>query len=190
MEPGSQPRLAQVLEFTPGDLAANRAGELSASQLARLRGPAMRPGSRSRSRTGLIAVAIVIVLVAAAVLPGLGGHGRASAGVPFLVAAVILIALLLWQSWARAGRSAGRLAGGAVSYAEGVAKARPAYAAPSPVAPAGQEAAAEQQRELTIGGTAFLVSPSVQAAFVQGRAYRAYYVGQGPRATIVSAELI
>ena len=149
----------------------------------------------------MITVAIVVVLVAAAVLPRLtGSHGKSSADVPFLVAAVILIALLMWRSAARAGTSAGRIAGGAVSQAEGVAKTRhglgaaanravadPAAAA-DPATAAGPEVQA--RGELSIGGTRFLVTASVLAAFTDGRAYRAYYVGQGPHAMIVSAEQI
>jgi len=44
--------------------------------------------------------------------------------------------------------------------------------------------------ELTIGGTRFFVALAVLAAFNDGRAYRGYYVGQGLRATLVSAEII
>lgn len=186
MDPADRPALPEVLGFSAEELAANRAGELSDRQLARLRGSLAGPRARSGSRTLVITAAIVVVLVAAAVLPRLAGsHGRSSAELPFLVAAVILIALLMWRSAARAGQSAGQLAGGPVSQAEGVARTRR-----HGVVGAGQEPATQARCELSIGGTRFLVSTSVLAAFTDGRAYRAYYVGQGPRATIVSAERI
>jgi hypothetical protein len=44
--------------------------------------------------------------------------------------------------------------------------------------------------ELTIGGTRFFVSPPVLAAFTDGQVYHGYYVGQGLRATLVSAEMV
>jgi hypothetical protein len=203
MDPASRPALADALGFSGEELAANRAGELSSRQLARLREARARQRARSgtRSRTLVITAAIVVVLVAAAVLPRLtGSHGKSSADVPFLVAAVILIALLMWRSAARAGNSASRIAGGAVSQAEGVAKTRrhglgdashgvaadPAAAADPTVSGGDVQA----RGELSIGGTRFLVTASVLEAFTDGRAYRAYYVGQGPHATIVSAEQI
>jgi hypothetical protein len=54
--------LSAVLDFTPNDLAANRAGELSPRQQARL--------SRMRQRTWLIglAAALILALVATALL--------------------------------------------------------------------------------------------------------------------------
>jgi hypothetical protein len=195
MDPVSRPALADVLEFSGEELAANRAGELSARQLTRLRETRARQrarsGTRTRSRTLIITAAVVVVLVAAVVLPRItGSHGKSSADVPFLVAAVILIALLMWRSAARAGTSAGQIASGALSQAEGVARSRRhgIGGAADPAGPAAPDA--EPRGELSIGGTRFLVSASVLAAFIDGRAYRAYYVGQGANATIMSAEQI
>lgn len=195
MDAGNRPPLTEALGFSAWELAANRAGELSDRQLARLREAHVRQRGRSgtRTRTAAVTTAIVVVLAAAAGLPHLtGSHGKSSAEVPILVAAVILVALLMWRSVARARDSAGRLAGGVLSEAEGVAKTRrhltAGGAAADPVAAAGP--AREPRCELSIGGTRFLVTPSVLAAFTDGRAYRAYYVGQGPRAMIVSAEQI
>jgi hypothetical protein len=193
MDPASRPALADALGFSGEELAANRAGELSARQLTSLRESRARQRARSgtRSRTIVITAAIVVVLVAAAVLPRLtASHGKSSSDVPFLIAAVILIALLMWRSASRAGASAGQLASGAVSLAEGVARTRRHGfgAAAGPAAGDGQDET--PGGELSIGGTRFLVSAAVLAAFTDGRAYRAYYVGQGAHATIVSAEQI
>jgi hypothetical protein len=184
--PGSEPGLAEVLGFSGDELAANRAGELSDRQLARLRESRARQRTTSggRTRTVAITAAIVAVLVAAAVVPRLAGsHGRSAADIPYLVAAVILIGLLMWRSAARAGTSVSRLTGGVVNQAEGVAKVRRPGAGAEAAGPAG-----EARCELSIGGTRFLVSAAVLAAFADDRAYRAYYVGDGPKATIVSAE--
>lgn len=201
MDTAGKPALADALGFSGEELAANRAGELSARQLTRLRESRARQragsGLRTRSRTLIITAAVVVVLVAAVVLPRLtGSHGKSSADVPFLVAAVILIALLMWRSAARAGTSAGQLAGGALSQAEGVARTRrhglgvaaDQASVADPAAAAGPDV--QPRGELSIGGTRFLVSASVLAAFTDGRAYRAYYVGKGAHATIMSAEQI
>lgn len=194
MDPRGGPALGEVLGFSAEELAANRAGELSGRQLAVLRGSSASHGQRSgsRARTLTITGGIVVVLVAAAVLPRLtGSHGKSSGALPFVAVAVILVALLLWRSAARAGQSVSRLGGGPVSQAEGVAKTRK-YGGPGGTG--GQAAAGwpqqEVRSELSIGGTRFLVTEEVLAAFMNGRAYRAYYVGQGLRARIVSAELI
>ena len=147
-DPGTRPGLPEALGFSADELAANRAGELSDRQLAMLRESRARQRARSggRTRTAAITAAVVVVLVAAAVLPRLAGsHGKSSADVPFLVAAVILIALLMWRSAARAGSSVSQLGGGAVSQAEGVAKTRrpgggqaATAAGPAPAAGPGQ----------------------------------------------------
>lgn len=191
MDPGSGTGLGAAIGFSAEELAANRAGELSSRQLAELRASRARQRERSgsRARTLTITAAIVVVLVAAAVLPRLtGSNGKSSAALPFVAVAVILVALLLWRSAARAGQSVGQLAGGPVSQAEGVAKTRRPVGtgAAATAAWPGQDA----RCELSIGGTRFLVTETVLAAFTHGRAYRAYYVGHGPHATILSAEQI
>lgn len=195
-DPGTRPGLPEALGFSPDELAANRAGELSGRQLVMLRETRARQRARSggRTRTVAITAAVVAVLVAAVVLPRLAGsRGKSPADVPFLVAAVILIALLMWRSAARAGSSVSQLGGGAVSQAEGVAKTgRPGAGQGGDGAGpelAGRQAA-QARCELSIGGTRFMVSAAVLAAFSGGRAYRVYYTGQGPRATILSAEQI
>ena len=194
MDPPAGPRLGEALGFSADELAANRAGELSGRQLMMLRESRARQRQRSggRARALTITAAIVVVLVAAAVLPRLAGsNGKSSGSLPFVAVAVILIGLLMWRSAARAGQSVGPLTGGAVSQAEGVAKTRrhggPAGTAGHSAAPGSDQAA---RCELSIGGTRFLVTEAVLAAFTDGRAYRVYYVGQGLRATIVSAEQI
>lgn len=190
-DPDGRRRLAEALGFSADELAANRAGELSDRQLTRLREARAEQRARSggRTRTAAITAAIVLVLVAAVVLPRLfGSGGKSSADIPFLVAAVILIGLLMWRSASRAVTSVSSLSGGALSQAEGVAKTRRQGAAAGPAVAAGQFPQA--RCDLSVGGTRFTVSAAVLAAFTDGRAYRAYYVGQGPRATILSAEQI
>lgn len=68
--------LATHLNFTPDDLTANRAGQLSARQVARLR--------RMRRRTLLLAVGVVLVIVLAATAALFLGQQRASTILTFI----------------------------------------------------------------------------------------------------------
>ncbi len=190
MDARSQLILSAVLDFSADELAANRAGQLSARQVATLR----KSRSRSRVATGAVALtaAAFIAVVAITLLPRLsaGRHPGSSAEVPYVVGALILVALLMSQSVFRTGRSLNQMVSGTVSRAEGLARTRVRRLGGNigdpqsgiPGRPGGSRC------ELTIGGTRFFVSPAVLAAFNDGQAYRGYYVGQGLRATLVSAE--
>ncbi|HYS32863.1 MAG TPA: hypothetical protein VEM58_11450 [Streptosporangiaceae bacterium] len=190
MDARSQLILSAVLDFSADELAANRAGQLSARQVVALR----KSRSRSRVATGAVALtaAAFIAVVAITLLPRLsaGRHPGSSAEVPYVVGALILVALLMSQSVFRTGRSLNQMVSGTVSRAEGLARTRVRRLGGNigdpqsgiPGRPGGSRC------ELTIGGTRFFVSPAVLAAFNDGQAYRGYYVGQGLRATLVSAE--
>jgi len=188
----SQLILSAVLDFSADELAANRAGQLSSRQVAQLR----KSRSRSRAATGVVAFTAVgfIAIVAITLLPRLsaGRHPGASGEIPYVVGALILVALLMSQSVFRTGRALNQMVSGTVSRAEGVARTHVRRMGGNvgdplsgiPGRPGGSRC------ELTIGGTRFFVSPAVLAAFSDGRAYRGYYVGQGMRATLVSAEIL
>ncbi len=190
MDARSQLILSAVLDFSADELAANRAGQLSARQVVALR----KSRSRSRVATGAVALtaAAFVAVVAITLLPRLsaGRHPGSSAEVPYVVGALILVALLMSQSVFRTGRSLNQMVSGTVSRAEGLARTRVRRLGGNigdpqsgiPGRPGGSRC------ELTIGGTRFFVSPAVLAAFNDGQAYRGYYVGQGLRATLVSAE--
>ncbi len=192
MDARSQLVLSAVLDFSADELAANRTGRLSERQAAKLR----TTRSRSRSATGLVAMVALafIVVVAVVLLPRLsaGKNPASSSEIPYVVGALILVALLISQAVFRTRRALNQTVTGTISMAEGVAKTRVQRMGGNvgdpqsgiPGTPGGARC------ELTIGGIRFLVSPSVLAAFSDGRAYRGYYVGQGIRATLVSAELI
>jgi hypothetical protein len=190
MDARGQLILSAVLDFSSDELAANRAGQLSDRQEARLR------KVRSRSRGAVFVVVFIavafIVVVGVMLLPGLSKarHPGSSSEVPFVVGALLLVALLVSQSAFRTRRALNHLVSGAVSRADGIAATkvrnmRGNVGDPSsgiPGRPGGARC------ELTIGGTRFFVSPAVLAAFNDGQAYRAYYVGHGLQATLVSAE--
>jgi len=190
MDARSQLILSAVLDFSADELAANRAGQLSDRQETRLR----KVRSRSRGAVAVVVFVAVAFIVVAGVmlLPRLsaGRHPGSSAGVPFVVGALILVALLVSQSAFRTRRALNHLVSGTVSRAEGIAGTRvrtmrgnvgdPVSGIPG--RPGGARC------ELTIGGTRFFVSPAVLAAFSDGQAYRGYYVGHGLHATLVSAE--
>jgi hypothetical protein len=191
MDARSQLILSAVLDFSEAELAANRAGQLTDRQAVRLR------RSRSVSRSAMAVVVFValafIAIVAITLLPRLSGgsHPGSSAEVPYVVVALILIALLLAQSVFRTGRSLNKMVSGPVSLASGAARTRVRRMGGNvgdlqsgiPGRPGGSRC------ELTIGGTRFFVSPAVLAAFTDGQVYHGYYVGQGLRATLVSAEV-
>ncbi len=190
MDARSQLILSAVLDFSVDELAANRAGELSGRQEARLR------KVRSRSRTAVsvvVFVAAAFIVVAGVMLlshRSSAGHPGSSAGVPYVVGALILVGLVVSQSAFRTRRALNHLVSGPVGRAEGIAATRvrkmrgnvgdPVSGIPG--RPGGARC------ELTIGGTRFFVSPAVLAAFNDGQAYRGYYVGHGLQATLVSAE--
>ena len=192
MDPRGQLILSAVLDFSADELTANRAGQLSGRQLAALR------RARSRSRMAVVVVMFVavafIVVVAVTLLPRLsrGSHPGSSAEIPYVIGALALVALLMSQSVFRTGRALNQMVSGTVSRAEGVARTHVRRMGGNvgdplsgiPGRPGGSRC------ELTIGGTRFFVSPAVLAAFSDGRAYRGYYVGQGMRATLVSAEIL
>jgi hypothetical protein len=192
MDARSQLILSAVLDFSEAELAANQAGQLTDRQAARLR------RSRTQSRAGMAVVAFValafIAIVAITLLPRLSAGSRpgSSGEVPYVLGALLLIALLLGQSVFRTGRRLNQTVSGPVRLAEGVARTRvrrmrgnvgdPQSGIPG--RPGGSRC------ELTIGGVRFFVSPAVLAAFSDGQAYRGYYVGQGLQATLVSAEVL
>lgn len=191
MDARNQLLLSAVLDFTEDDLAANRAGRLSARQAARLR------KIRSWSRVAMIgvlalAVGLVVVDVVVVLLPQLSSVRQqgGSYAVPVIIGALALVVLLVGQSVLRTGRAMNTMVAGAVSSVDGPASTRVRRMrgnvgdpqAGLPGRPGGSRC------ELTIGGTRFFVSPMVLAAFSDGQPYRGYYVGKGFRATLVSAE--
>jgi hypothetical protein len=191
MDARSQLILSAVLDFSTDELAANRTGQLSERQAAKLR----TARSRSRAATGVVAMVALafIVVVAVVLLPRLSaGKHPSSSEVPYVVGALILVALVMSQAVFRTRRALNQTVAGRISMAEGVARTRvhrmggnvgdPQSGIPG--RPGGARC------ELTIGGIRFFVNPSVLAAFSDGRAYRGYYVGQEFHATLVSAELI
>ena len=133
-----------------------------------------------------------IVVVAVVLLPRLSSGRSPSSEIPYVIGALVLVALLISQAVFRTRRALNQTGSGRISMAEGVAKTRVHRMGGNvgdpqggiPGRPGGDSC------ELTIGGIRFLVNPSVLAAFSEGRAYRGYYVGQGLQATLVSAELI
>jgi hypothetical protein len=184
--------LSAVLDFSADELAANRAGQLSARQVAQLR------KSRSRSKVALgvagLVTAAFIVAVAVTLLPRLSSGSRpgSSAEVPYVIGALILVALLMSQSAFRTGRALNHMVSGTVSRVEGAASTRVRRMGGNVGDPQGgiPGRPGGSRCELMIGGTRFLVSPAVLAAFTDGQIYRGYYVGQGWRATLVSAEVV
>ncbi len=192
MDARSQLVLSAVLDFSADELAANRTGQLSERQAARLR----TSRSRSRAATGVVAMVALafIVVIAVVLLPRLstGRHPSSSSAIPYVIGALFLVGLVVSQAVFRTRRALNQTVTGRISMAEGVARTRvhrmggnvgdPQSGIPG--RPGGARC------ELTIGGIRFVVNPSVLAAFNEGRAYRGYYVGQGLHATLVSAELI
>ena len=127
MDARSQLVLSAVLDFSADELAVNRAGQLSDRQEARLR------TVRSRSSGALLVV--VFVTVAFIVVAGVmvasrhsGGKRPGSAGeVPYVVGALLLVALLVSQSVFRTRRALNQMVSGPVSRAEGIARNRGAH---------------------------------------------------------------
>ena len=192
MDARSQLILSAVLDFSADELAANRAGQLSDRQVTRLR--KVRSRSRGAVTTVVFVTAAFIVVAGVMTLSGQsrGGRPGSSAGVPYIVGALLLVALVVSQSAFRTRRALTHLVSGTVSRADGAAsttvrKMRGNVGDPASGIlgrPGGPRC------ELTIGGTRFFVSPAVLAAFSDGQTYRAYYVGHGIYATLVSAEVL
>ncbi len=191
MDARNQLLLSAVLDFTQDDLAANRAGRLSARQAARLR------RIRSWSRIAIVgvlvlAVGLVVVDVVVVLGPQLSSARQqgASYAVPVVIGALALVVLLVGQSVLRTSRAMHAMVAGAVSSVDGLASTRVRRMRGN----IGDPQAGISGRpggptcELTIGRIRFFVSPAVLAAFNDGQSYRGYYVGRGFRATLVSAE--
>lgn len=187
MSPFGPASLSGVLDFQPEELMLNRAGRVSARQLAVLR-RARRWGSMWLVFVGLVVLAFVGVIVLV-LLPQLdsrpAGDGPAQT-TPIVMGVIAFVVLLMLLSILRTRHSLSRFASGAIHVTSG-----PAHGRVRRLGGNLEDAAGSVRYELTIGPTTFFVrGPGALAAFIDGAPYRAYYAAGHGRAMnrLLSAE--
>lgn len=163
--------LQKALNFTPAELAENRAGRMSAEQAARMARGQKQTGIANWVMLGVFAV--ILIVIAIIVLPPLfqPQPANSSSVPPWIIGLVILfIAGVMLLSFARTRRKSRGLTG-ALKSVEG------------PVNPTARsfgdanQLGTDTMYRIHIGGVSFPVQGPAQVdAFVKGKTYRAYYV--------------
>jgi hypothetical protein len=173
--------LKQVLGFTDEDLAANRAGQLSGAQGARI-GQTMA-SARSFSTVSSIVVVIFLVVIGIVLLPTMMHSAGSSQVVPMMIGSLVIVVAVIGLLTMRNRRRMGAMASGGVQRVQGPAVTRARHVGGGDDGPGGY------QYTVTIGGVRFFVSgPPVLSAFQDGRQYIAYYTGRGITAMLLAAE--